>query len=71
MNKPAIEIGESNELLYLFNVPGCWPVEYILNLLLTHLYPLRSYVETCKFHFRDMEQALVNVDTEIILCQLL
>jgi len=67
----VIEVSESHKPLYLFDISWGWPVQNVLNLLLVHLYPLFSYLNTHKLHFWYMEQALIYGSTYIILRKLL
>jgi len=66
LDKLPIKVSKPNEFLNLFHTSWGWPVKNVLDLFLAHLDTLGTYLKPNKFDFWDMENALVNIDTEII-----
>jgi len=66
LDKSAIKVSKPNELLNLFHTSGSWPGKNVFDFLLAHLDTLCTYLKPNKFDFGDMENALVNIDTETI-----
>jgi len=66
LNKSAVKVSKPYEFLNLFHTSGSWSVKNIFDFLLAHLDTLSTYLKPNKFDFRDMENALVNINTETI-----
>jgi len=66
LDKSAIKVSKLNEFLNLFHTSGSRPVENVFDFLLAHLDTLGTDLKPNKFDFRDMENELVNIDTETI-----
>jgi len=66
LDKSTIKVSKPNEFLKLFHTSGSWPVKNVFDFLLAHLDTLGTYLKPNKFNFSDMENALVNIDTETI-----
>ena len=66
-NKAMVEISKTNETLHFLHNPWGWPVEDILNLLLAHLYPFSTNLKSHEFYLGNMEDTLLDIDTQSIL----
>jgi len=66
LDKSAIKVSKPNESLNLFHTSESWPVKNVFDFLVAHLDILSTYLKPNKFHFRDMENALVNIDAKTI-----
>jgi len=66
LDKSVIKVSKPNEFLNLFHTSGSWPVENVFDLNLADLDTLGTYLKPNKFDFGNMENALVNIDTETI-----
>jgi len=66
LDKSAIKVSKPNEFLNLFHTSGSWPVKNVFDFLLAQLDTLSTYLKPNQFDFGDMENALVNIDTETI-----
>jgi len=66
LDKSVIKVSQPNEFLNLFHTSGSWLVKNVFDFLLADLDTLGTYLKLNKFDFGDMENALVNINTETI-----
>jgi len=66
LDKSAMKVSKPNKFLNLFYTSWGRVVKNVFDFLLAHLDTLGTYLKANKFDFWDMENALVNIDTETI-----